>query len=879
VNTYSDISFFYYLSCSYHSQQIDFCLLYSWRTSLLGTPTEPEKRKALKCLCFFKLVPGSLLRIVTMILGLVSIIILEDFCECQHLENAQHNDDENSDNRNLAEDLLRRGEGGQCSGKFYRVRLLLIILIISHMTDVCLATFIHMFVLFTSDTFRLFQLVRWMMQTLCCCIKRGQAPNTSNGMDGSGWRCFCSCCFALTSLLTCCLLGGRQAATADFRDISMALVTFLDDGGHLDVTISDVLCALVVLHKQHQEQRYAHIHRIQSQILTVVEMSSREHQEHHQQPARITSNSNNSIDADSPYAPAAADSVEPTGARTLGAGRFDDHGDDQHAVDLEVVMLTDSYNSEATGHGGSHTNTKPVDYDEDDVEHGQPDRVQRQERAPTMSRWTLQRGNTENKNNNNFDDNSMYYQRQERDLLNPTDASAKFAIAASAHFLRFALAIYGPSLLPVARPCQGSLCVLGLDACCTASSSRRQQPHRLRQTSNNSNISYTDPCYCNENTLLREANLTMDDVAYAAFHSSVDINPYCIIIDRPWKSIVVAIRGSLSLESIVTDLDLVPVPLVTGLAAETKDQQELQECINDINDHRVTDDEATNSSRIVYCHSGMLQTAQWMYKDLQRHGILDKLLLEENDAPHADYQLVLTGHSLGAGLAAILAIMLRPKFPTLRCFCFAPPGCTLSENALEASKDDDFITSYVVGSDIFPRMSLEAMESLRDDVLETIARIKVNKGQAMGGGGGGGYCCGPSSTLGVAELLHHEESMPHTKFQAQLLAFWAHQATVRETNPIGIVKLHPPPGKMVHFVKTRTKSSRRIADTMRVSADATSMSVHSSSYAALWAERQDFSEIQLSASMLSNHYPWTALAIMEQIATEQFGLNAPYFVP
>ena len=40
--------------------------------------------------------------------------------------------------------------------------------------------------------------------------------------------------------MTCCMLGGTKAAAADFRDISMALVTFLDDGGYLDITISDV---------------------------------------------------------------------------------------------------------------------------------------------------------------------------------------------------------------------------------------------------------------------------------------------------------------------------------------------------------------------------------------------------------------------------------------------------------------------------------------------------------------------------------------------------------------------------------------------------------------------------------------------------------------
>jgi len=38
------------------------------------------------------------------------------------------------------------------------------------------------------------------------------------------------------------------------------------------------------------------------------------------------------------------------------------------------------------------------------------------------------------------------------------------------------------------------------------------------------------------------------------------------------------------------------------------------------------------------------------------------------------HRLVITGHSLGAGVAALLALELRPMYPHLICFAFAPPG-------------------------------------------------------------------------------------------------------------------------------------------------------------------------------------------------------------
>jgi len=40
----------------------------------------------------------------------------------------------------------------------------------------------------------------------------------------------------------------------------------------------------------------------------------------------------------------------------------------------------------------------------------------------------------------------------------------------------------------------------------------------------------------------------------------------------------------------------------------------------------------------------------------------------------SDYGLVIVGHSLGAGTAAILAILLHEDYPSLHCFAYAPPG-------------------------------------------------------------------------------------------------------------------------------------------------------------------------------------------------------------
>ena len=44
------------------------------------------------------------------------------------------------------------------------------------------------------------------------------------------------------------------------------------------------------------------------------------------------------------------------------------------------------------------------------------------------------------------------------------------------------------------------------------------------------------------------------------------------------------------------------------------------------------------------------------------------------DVSPEKYDLVLVGHSLGAGTAAILAIMLQQEYQDIQCYAYSPPG-------------------------------------------------------------------------------------------------------------------------------------------------------------------------------------------------------------
>ena len=79
------------------------------------------------------------------------------------------------------------------------------------------------------------------------------------------------------------------------------------------------------------------------------------------------------------------------------------------------------------------------------------------------------------------------------------------------------------------------------------------------------------------------------------------------------------------------------------------------------------------------------------------------------------YHLVITGHSLGAGAAVLLSMLLKPRYPKVRCFAFSPPGGLLSKAA--ARFTETFCLSVIVGDDLVPRLSLDTLESLKRQMI------------------------------------------------------------------------------------------------------------------------------------------------------------------
>lgn len=129
-------------------------------------------------------------------------------------------------------------------------------------------------------------------------------------------------------------------------------------------------------------------------------------------------------------------------------------------------------------------------------------------------------------------------------------------------------------------------------------------------------------------------------------------------------------------------------------------------------------------------HKGVLARAEWVREDLETQGHLEKLLGSEETLttlrrrPRCrGYSLRVTGHSLGGSTGVLLSYMLRRNHPSVKCISISPMGGLL--NAPYAQNCGEFVLSAALGEDVVPRLSVTAMERMRDEVLELIARSKV----------------------------------------------------------------------------------------------------------------------------------------------------------
>ena len=190
-----------------------------------------------------------------------------------------------------------------------------------------------------------------------------------------------------------------------------------------------------------------------------------------------------------------------------------------------------------------------------------------------------------------------------------------------------------------------------------------------------------------DDILIDRCSLKMDNLM-----TKVHEPAHYLAVDHRRKVIVLSIRGTSSIGDIVTDLNAkCAAHSISGITG--------------------------------FVHEGMLQSAQFLYKSVTNS-------LVTACHRYGDYKVVITGHSLGAGVAALLGLMYR-EHPVvfggngcrLRVWCFASP-CIVSREFTDQQLGNGFITSVALETDVVTRLSMESVRkcNLRQDFIMTHCR-------------------------------------------------------------------------------------------------------------------------------------------------------------
>ncbi|EAW55036.1 KCCR13L, isoform CRA_c [Homo sapiens] len=277
----------------------------------------------------------------------------------------------------------------------------------------------------------------------------------------------------------------------------------------------------------------------------------------------------------------------------------------------------------------------------------------------------------------------------------------------------------------------------------------------------------------------------------------------------------------------------------------------LQDVLTDLSaESEVLDVECEVQDRLA--HKGISQAARYVYQRLINDGILSQAF---SIAP--EYRLVIVGHSLGGGAAALLATMLRAAYPQVRCYAFSPPRGLWSKALQEYSQS--FIVSLVLGKDVIPRLSVTNLEDLKRRILRVVAHCNKPKYKILLHGlwyelfGGNPNNLPTELDGGDQEVL----TQPLLGEQS-LLTRWSPAYSFSSDSPLDSSPKYPPlypPGRIIHLQEEGASGRFGCCSAAH--------------YSAKWSHEAEFSKILIGPKMLTDHMPDILMRALDSVVSDR----------
>lgn len=385
-------------------------------------------------------------------------------------------------------------------------------------------------------------------------------------------------------------------------------------------------------------------------------------------------------------------------------------------------------------------------------------------------------------------------------------------VGSAYHFMKFALASYGWPWFVYGQFCQACCAMWSHLQCCTCC--RSAPPYVMQDNC----------CLCHTAALKAITDLSEESITYVTFHNKIYEVPFFVAIDDETQHVVVAIRGTLSLHDAITDLNV----QCTSVDGEGLPQG----CM---------------------AHKGMVQAAKFVLRRLEETRALTEAL-----AARSGYGLVITGHSLGAGTAVVLAALMRSQYPSLKCFAFSPPGGLCSKEFAVATQS--FVMSVVVGDDLVPRLSMNSLHDLRHKIMCVLNTCSQPKYRILAQGCWYmlfGISASSLNSANTVESLSQDRPLLGNCYTYESMddvrVTFSDGETQRPQVPRHTETPLYPPGRILYCFPSLPEER---------------LDGNSGEWEFVWGEMKEFLQILISPFMLRHHLPHVVLAALKDAAVQ-----------
>mmetsp|Transcript_15461 Transcript_15461/g.38489 ORF Transcript_15461/g.38489 Transcript_15461/m.38489 type:complete len:875 (-) Transcript_15461:1699-4323(-) len=752
-----------------------------------GTPADPRPRRWIGPLCSINLTLTFYVRVGTFIFGMILASVYTEYCTC-HDELV---DVYNSSNNNTRTDSVRfLNDSNDDANAIESLRSACWMYESSYQAVVL--------GLYICQAVDVVYGIAYNIILFCYHFPASYVMHAS-----IAWNVCCRCCLGCLSCLTCCSMGGGEALrSGELKHFASLSAAFFDGGGILDVTPSDVLVGLYITRLIHFVEEYDMRKQIEENGRNSIENSkiedgkvydSSSKKDHSLLTGVVIEDNNNTVVR-------LINKIPTRYAKDEGSCSPDSN-------------QTNSSKSE-TGYDSENSNSKKRSQPQDILK---GKKIKASSRASQIIRRHVSKQASTCSN--------LVMPRALIPVLHrklsPENTDERYVIAEGARYISFAEAIYEWSIKDKTRVWEGT--------------TYHKLHHETGDKAGHAINVFSIP------------GINEDDIVYANYNTGVVATPFAVVLDHAWKSVVVTIRGSATLDDMMTDLTL-------GMT-------ELSACGQQYG--------FDGTDR--YAHTGILKSAQWIAHDLLERGILDELLLDSS-AQYQDYDLRFVGHSLGATAAVLVCLFLRQmKISTAHAVVYEPPGCSVSYNL--SVECEQWTVSFVTGMDVIPRFCFESMADLRDEMLVNISRIKVPKFQINENRSI--HLNHDIDTVRefLSDALYEEGSEgAKTKFFEQVCSFRRYQRTKMEELRVSDNAELFLPGRIIQLLQIT--NSENIYDDTGCRSGGENVDVG----AVFWTDRDDYREIVLSRNFINDHLTESIKSEFEALS-KIFDLQMPLVRP